>query len=68
MIIAIFWHIAPSGLYMNQRFGGTYHLRLQDRKSAEQETSMPQVARHCLATRRYVSEDSNIQNERRLSS
>jgi hypothetical protein len=30
--VAIFWDIAPCGPYMN-RFGGTYHLHLQGRKS-----------------------------------
>jgi hypothetical protein len=34
-----------SSLYGNQRFGGTYHLRLQGRKSAEQEASVEQLAR-----------------------
>jgi hypothetical protein len=51
---------------MNQRLGGTYH-HLQDRKLTEQETSVHQVATHCLATHRYVSEDGSVQNERRLS-
>jgi hypothetical protein len=36
----IFCCITPCSLYMNQRFGGMYHLYLQCRKSAEQETSM----------------------------
>jgi hypothetical protein len=36
---AIFWDILPSSSYMNRRFGGTYHLHLQGRISAEQETS-----------------------------
>jgi hypothetical protein len=35
----IFWDIASCSLYMNQHFGGTYHLHLQGWKSAEQETS-----------------------------
>jgi hypothetical protein len=30
---AIFWDIALCNLYMNQRFGGTYHLLLQDASS-----------------------------------
>jgi hypothetical protein len=34
---------------VKQRFGGTYHLHLQDRKSAEQETRVLAVARQCLA-------------------
>jgi succinylglutamate desuccinylase len=35
----MFWDIAPCSRYMNRRFGGTYHLHLQGRKSAEKETS-----------------------------
>jgi hypothetical protein len=35
MKFAIFWYIAPCSTYMNRRFGGTYHLHLQGRKSAE---------------------------------
>jgi hypothetical protein len=45
MNVAIFWDIAPCSPYVNRCFGGTYHLRLQDRKSAEQETSVQQVPR-----------------------
>jgi hypothetical protein len=30
---------------VKKRFGATYHLHLQDRKSAEQETNVQQVAR-----------------------
>jgi hypothetical protein len=37
MTVVIFWNIAP---YMNQRFGRTYHLHLQDKKSTEQDTSV----------------------------
>jgi hypothetical protein len=40
MSVAIFWNIAQCSPYVNQRFGGTYHLHLQGRKSEEQETSM----------------------------
>jgi hypothetical protein len=40
MKIAIFWDIPPCSPYLNQRFGGMYHLHLQGRKSAEQETSV----------------------------
>jgi hypothetical protein len=36
---AIFWDIAPCSQYMNKRFGRTYHLHLQGRKSAEEGTS-----------------------------
>jgi hypothetical protein len=39
MNVAILWDIAPFGPY-GIRFGGTYHLYLQGRKSAEQETSV----------------------------
>jgi hypothetical protein len=39
MKIAIFWDIAPCSQHMNRHFGGTYYLRLQGRKSAEQDTS-----------------------------
>jgi hypothetical protein len=44
MNVAIFWAIAPCSAYVNKRFGGTYHLHLQGRKSAEQETSLQQLA------------------------
>jgi hypothetical protein len=44
MNVAIFWDIAQCNPYVNRRFGGTHHLRLQGRKSDEQETS------DCLAT------------------
>jgi hypothetical protein len=37
--ITIFWDISQCSPYMNRCFGGTYHLHLQGRKSAEQETS-----------------------------
>jgi hypothetical protein len=38
--VAIFLDIAPCIPYVNRRFGGTYHLYFQGRKSAEQETSV----------------------------
>jgi hypothetical protein len=41
MNFAIFWNIAPCIQYMNRRFGGTYNLHLQGRKSVEQETIVP---------------------------
>jgi hypothetical protein len=47
----------PYSRYVNRRFGGTYHLHVQGRKSAEQETSVQQVARQ-----RYIQEDGNIHN------
>jgi hypothetical protein len=31
MKVAIYWDIAPSIPYMDQRFGEMYHLHLQDR-------------------------------------
>jgi hypothetical protein len=40
MKTAIFWDIALCSLYMNWHFEGTYHLHLQGRKSAEEETSV----------------------------
>jgi hypothetical protein len=43
--VAIFGDIAPCSPYENRHFGGTYHLHLQCRKSAEQETSVQQMAR-----------------------
>jgi hypothetical protein len=43
--VVIFWDIAPCSQYVNRRFEGTYHLRLQDRKSDEQETTVQQVGR-----------------------
>jgi hypothetical protein len=46
MNVAIFWGRRRVNPYVNQRFGGTYHLHLQDWKSAEQETSVQQVPRH----------------------
>jgi hypothetical protein len=41
MKAATFWYIVLRSTYMNQRFGGTYHLYLHGRKSAKQETSVP---------------------------
>jgi hypothetical protein len=38
--IAVLWEKAPCSTYVNRRFGGTYHLHLQGRKSAKQETSV----------------------------
>jgi hypothetical protein len=36
---AIFWDIVPFSPYVCPHFGGIYHLQLQGRKSAEQETT-----------------------------
>jgi hypothetical protein len=33
---AVFWDVAPCRSCVNRRFGGTYLLRLQDRKICEQ--------------------------------
>jgi hypothetical protein len=38
--IAIFWNRAPFSQYVNGNFGVTYHLHLQGRKSAKQETGV----------------------------
>jgi hypothetical protein len=35
---------------MNRNFGGLYHLHFQDRKSAEQETSVQLVVGDCRAS------------------
>jgi hypothetical protein len=34
---AVFWDVAPCRSCVNRRFGGTYRLRLQGRKSASEE-------------------------------
>lgn len=48
MIVANFWHIALCSPYANQRFGRKYHLHLQCRKSADQDTSVQQMAKKTL--------------------
>jgi hypothetical protein len=49
MNVAIFWVMAPSSKNANRRFGGTYHLHLQGRKSAEHEITVKHVDRQiCL--------------------
>jgi hypothetical protein len=40
MIVAIFWDIVLCSLNVNSCLGRTFHLHLQGRKSAKQETSM----------------------------
>jgi hypothetical protein len=69
MNAAIFWDIAQCNPYVNRLFGGTYHLHIQGRKSAEQETRAQQVVRlipssetsiHIRTTQRYIPEDGNI--------
>jgi hypothetical protein len=60
MNVTIFWDIAPCSPYVNRRFGGTYHLYLQGRKSVMEGTSLQQV--HIRTTRRYIPEVGNIQN------
>jgi hypothetical protein len=56
MNVAIIRDIALCSPYVSRCFGGTYHLHLQGRKSAMEETSDHQVAR----ARHYISEDGNI--------
>jgi hypothetical protein len=62
MNVIICWDVAPCGPYAVPHFGGTYHLHLQGRISAEQGTSMHQVARHIQTTRRCIPEDDNFHN------
>jgi hypothetical protein len=45
MNVAIFNDLALCSLYVNRRWRGMYHLHIQHRKSAENETRMQQVAR-----------------------
>jgi hypothetical protein len=40
MNVAIIKDIAPCSPYINRRFGGTYHLHHQGKKSAEQESTV----------------------------
>jgi hypothetical protein len=41
MKVGTLWkEYSASSPYMNQRFGGTYHLRLQGRKLVEQKRSV----------------------------
>jgi hypothetical protein len=72
MDVTIFWDIVLCFQYVNRRFGGTYNLHIQDRKSSQKETSVQQVARqilnsfprnlvHIRTTRRFFPEDGNIQ-------
>jgi hypothetical protein len=39
MNVVIFWDVAQCGKHMHQLFRGTYHLHLQHKKSAKQETA-----------------------------
>jgi hypothetical protein len=41
--VAIFWVIAPRSPYLNWSIGGTYHLRLHDKKSADQDTNLQRL-------------------------
>jgi hypothetical protein len=57
----ILWDIAQCSPHVSRRFGGKWHLHLQCRKWAEQETRVQQVAK-------YVSEESgtsifSVENE-----
>jgi hypothetical protein len=47
--VAIFWDTAPCNQNMNRRFGGTYHLHLQGRKSVEKETNVSAWPPACSA-------------------
>jgi hypothetical protein len=38
--VAQFWDVVPCSLYMNRRFGGTYHLHIEGRKSAKQGSNV----------------------------
>jgi hypothetical protein len=40
--VAILWDMPPQSPYVNRRFGGTYHLHLQGRISAQQEIKVQQ--------------------------
>jgi hypothetical protein len=76
--VAIFWDIAPCSRYVYRRFGGTYHVHLQGRKSVEKNTGLAKsdwfsflkmeviLSSGTLvlirATRRYNPENGNIQN------
>jgi hypothetical protein len=42
-------YIVPCSPFINPRFGEMYHLALQRWKSAEQDSSVQQVAEHCPA-------------------
>jgi hypothetical protein len=44
MTVTNFWDMALCSLHVNRCFEETYHLHLQGKNSAEQETSMQQVA------------------------
>jgi hypothetical protein len=57
MKVAIFWDIAPCSLYMNRRFGGTYHLYLQGRKSAKQNNQRAQLPSYLLSWLIFNPED-----------
>jgi hypothetical protein len=56
MNIAIFWDAALCNPYVNRRFGGTYHLHLERRKSTEKET-YPHTKRWFLAQLIFDTED-----------
>jgi hypothetical protein len=67
MDVVTFGDVAPCSPYVIRRLGRTYHLHLQGRKSAEQETSVQQVplllrdtSSHVGTTRRYIPEDRNV--------
>jgi hypothetical protein len=51
---AIFWDVAPCRCFVNQRFGGTNHIHLQDRKIHERGTS---VSRWLQPPKRLFTKD-----------
>jgi hypothetical protein len=67
--VAIFCDIEPCGQYVNRRFGGTCHIHLQGKKSAEQETSHLLQARFLLGriltlkTEAIRSSETSVQYE-----
>jgi hypothetical protein len=42
--VAIFWNTAPFCPYVKLRFGGTYHVHLQDRRNNAIEENGPMTA------------------------
>jgi hypothetical protein len=46
----IFLDIEPCGAHVNRRFGGMYHIDIQNRKCAEQQTNVLAEAIRCSGT------------------
>jgi hypothetical protein len=76
MKVPVFWHIAPCSPYMDRRFGGTYHLRLQVSSYAPASALVycstdfrpwrwswffPPKRHFIRTTRRYIPEVGNFQ-------